>query len=157
MQAGRRKRLITYESMHLTFDRHARRGLRGVPALRVALARWNPESRATDSEMETLLVQILRDHGCPEPTTQFDVLDRAGAFVARVDVAIPEWNIAIDYDSKQEHSDEFQIARDARRRNRMLGAGFAPLVARHRDLLLGGDDLYREIIDTRRNWRHTVG
>src|SRR5690349_21132324 len=34
IQAARRKRLITYASMRETFDRHARRGLRGVRALR---------------------------------------------------------------------------------------------------------------------------
>ncbi len=107
--------------------------------------------------METLLIQVLRAQGCPEPVTQYEVRNRAGVVVARADAAIPEWSIAIEYDSKQEHSDEFQIARDARRRNRVIGAGFAPLVARHGDLVNGGDDLYRDIIDARTNWRRTGG
>lgn len=106
--------------------------------------------------METLLLQILREHGCPDPVSQFEVRNRRGDLVARVDLAIPQWSITIEYDSKQEHSDEFQIARDARRRNRIIGAGYAPLVARHRDLLNGGEQLYEEIIEARRNWRHTV-
>jgi very-short-patch-repair endonuclease len=145
VQAARRKRLITYESMDATFVRHARRGVRGVAALRTVLERWDPERRPTESDMETLLVQVLRDHGCPELVTQFEVLDREGTFVARVDVAIPEWKIAIEYDSKQEHSDEFQIARDARRRNLLQAAGFAVLSARHADLLVGGTELARQI------------
>ncbi len=157
IQSARRKRLITFESTIEYFERHARRGLRGTRAVRAALDRWDPQSRATESEMETLLIQILREHGGPEPTAQFDVRNDRGIVAARVDAAIPEWNIVIEYDSKQEHSDEFQIARDARRRNRIIGAGFAPLVARHLDLLNGGEELYDEILEARRNWRHTVG
>ncbi|MDQ1480529.1 MAG: hypothetical protein QOI44_1390, partial [Actinomycetota bacterium] len=106
IQAARRKRLVTYDSTMEMFNRNARRGVRGVAALRTALEIWNPENRPTESEMETLLIQVLRDQGCPEVVTQFSVLDRHGAFVARVDAALPEWRIAIEYDSKQEHSDE---------------------------------------------------
>ena len=109
IQAARRKRLITYESTRAVFDRHARRGLKGVRALREALERWDPASRPTESEMETLLLQALRATGLPEPVMQFEVLDDAGGFVARADAAYPT-RIAIEYDSKQEHSDEFQIA-----------------------------------------------
>jgi len=157
VQAARRKKLVTYESTRSMFDRHARRGLKGVRALRVVLDSWDPASRPTESEMETRLVQVLRDHGCPEPVTQFEVRDAAGELVARTDAALPQWRIVIEYDSKQEHSDEFQISNDARRLNRILAAGYAPLVARHRDLLTGGHDLYREIVQTRDNWRHRVG
>ena len=80
--------------------------MRGVGALRTVLECWNPESRPTESDMETLLVQVLRDRGCAELVTQFEVRGRGGELVARVDVAIPEWNVVIEYDSKQEHSDE---------------------------------------------------
>jgi len=45
IQAARRKRLISYESMRANFDRHARRGLKGVRALRATLDRWDPDSR----------------------------------------------------------------------------------------------------------------
>ena len=156
IQAARRKRLITFDSTLAYFERHGRRGLRGTSAVRSALERWDPGSRATESEMETLLLQILREHGCPDPVPQFEVRNCRGELVARVDIAIPQWNITIEYDSKQEHSDEFQIERDARRRNRIIGAGYAPLVARHRDLLNGGEQLYDEIVEARRNWRHRV-
>ena len=58
----------------------------------------------------------------------------AGRFVARVDAAVTRWKAAVEYDSKQEHSDEFQIASDNSRRNRLLAAGWTPIVARHGDL-----------------------
>ena len=122
IQAARRKRLLTYESTKEMFDRHARRGLKGVAALREALERWDPASRPTESEMETMLLQAVRKSGLPEPVIQHDVVDAGGRFVARCDAAYPESRIAIEYDSKQEHSDEFQVARDAKRRNRLTAA-----------------------------------
>jgi hypothetical protein len=74
--------------------------------------------------METWLLQILRRHGLPEPVLQFTVVDEFGNFVARTDAAIPQWRITIEYQSMQEHSDEFQSARDDHRRNKIIRAGF---------------------------------
>jgi very-short-patch-repair endonuclease len=145
VQAARRKRLITYESTQEMFDRHARRGLRGVSALREVLERWDPSSRPTDSEIETMLLQALRKNGLPEPVVQYEVFDAAGRFVARPDAAYPEFRIAIEYDSKQEHSDEFQLATDARRRNRLQTVGYSVLSARHADLKSGGSEICSQI------------
>jgi very-short-patch-repair endonuclease len=144
-QAARRKRLLTYESTKLMFDRNARRGLKGVRALRELLERWDPDSMPTESEMETMLVQALRRHGLPEPVVQHVVTDERGAFVARTDAAYPAFHIAIEYDSAQEHSDEFQISRDAARRNRLQAAGYALLSARHQDLRVGATSLCDQI------------
>jgi hypothetical protein len=141
VHAARRKRLLTYESTKEVFDRHARRGLRGVRALRTVLDQWDPGRRPTESEMETLLLQKLRDGGCPEPIPQFEIVDGRGLFIARVDAAFPAWKIAIDYASKQEHSDEFQLARDARRRNQIVAAGWRHISARHGDLTAGAHEL----------------
>jgi hypothetical protein len=143
IHAMRRKRLITYESTVQTFNRLARRGVPGTRAMRIALERWTPN--VTQSEMETLLLQTLRLAGLPEPALQYTVNDENGQFVATVDAALPQWRITIEYDSKQEHSDEFQIARDARRRDAILAAGYFPLTARHGDLLRGGDELVARI------------
>jgi hypothetical protein len=146
VQAARRKRLITYESMRATFDRHARRGLKGVAALRVTLDRWDPSSRPTESDMETMLLNALRQQGLPEPTLQYDVHDANGLFLGRVDAAYPGARVAIEYDSKQEHSDEFQVARDARRRSAIQARGdWKVLSARHVDLRRGGTEICAEI------------
>ncbi len=150
VQAARRKRLVKYESMKEMFDRHARRGLKGVSALRETLERWDPSSRATESEMETLLLQALRNSRLPEPVVQCDVTDAAGRFVARTDVAYPAFRIAIEYDSMQEHSDEFQIARDAARRNQLHAAGWVVISARHADLKCGGTEICDLIAATMR-------
>ncbi len=145
VQAARRKRLVTYESMRATFDRHARRGLKGVRALRATLDRWDPTSRPTESEMETLLLQAVRHHGLPDPTVQYEVRERDGHLLARVDAAYPAALIAIEYDSRQEHSDEFQLAKDARRRNALQARGWVVLGARNADLRRGGTELCDQI------------
>ena len=145
VQAARRKRLVTYESTKEMFDRHARRGLKGVGVLREVLERWDPDSRPTDSDMETMLLQALRRNGLPEPVLQFEIRDARQHLVARADVAYPSARVAIEYDSKQEHSDEFQLAKDAQRRNRLQAEGYAVLSARHRDLKSGGAEICDQI------------
>lgn len=145
IHAARRKHLITYASTRQTFDRHARRGLTGTRALRIALDRWDPSQRPTESEMETMLLQAIRSHGLREPVLQFEVHDARGAMVGRVDAAYPEAFLAIEYDSMQEHSDEFQLARDARRRNAIAAAGYLTLSARNTDLRRGGVELCEQI------------
>ncbi len=145
IQAARRNRLLTYESTMATFVRVAHRGVPGVRAARAALERWDPTTSATQSEMETMLLQTLRRHGLPEAIPQYEVLDDDGVFVAYVDAALPRWRIVIEYDSKQEHSDEFQLAKDARRRNAITGAGYWMLSARCDDLRRGGAALVDEI------------
>jgi len=148
IQAARRKRFITYESTRETFDRHARRGVRGVQVMRAVLDDWDPHSQPTESEMETWLMQTLSGGGWPRPIPQYEILDRNGLFVARVDAALPDHKIAIEYDSMQEHSDEFQLTVDARRRNRIVAAGWRVLSARNRDLKSGGSELLDALAET---------
>jgi hypothetical protein len=92
-----------------------------------------------------MLTQVLREHGLPEPTTQFQVLDKFGNLVATTDAALPKWKITVEYQSKQEHLDEFQSLRDDRRRNAILAAGYFPLAARVEDLRAGGRVLVEQI------------
>ena len=124
---------------------------KGVRALRETLQRWDPSSRPTESEMETLLLQALRGNGLPEPVVQHDITRRPRPLsIARADAAYPSARIVIEYDSKQEHSDEFQIARDARRRNELQAMGYSVLSARHADLKRGGVQLCDQIRAIRR-------
>jgi very-short-patch-repair endonuclease len=145
LHAARRQRLITYASTKATFERLAGRGRPGVQVFREALERWVPSERPTESEMETLLLQMLRRADLPEPVLQYEVFDASGRFVARVDAALPDYRIVIEYDSIQEHTDEWATARDASRRNRLLALGYQPFSARHRDLTLGGNELTEAI------------
>ncbi|MEH1166167.1 hypothetical protein V6V47_12350 [Micromonospora sp. CPCC 205539] len=57
--------------------------------------------------------------GLPRPQTQWVVVDR-GRFVARLDLAWPEFKVAVEYDGLW-HDDPLQFHRDRRRLNRLLG------------------------------------
>jgi very-short-patch-repair endonuclease len=145
LHAARRKRLITYESTRQMFDRHARRGVAGTRLMRLALEQWDPAQRPTESDMETKLLQAIRAYGLPDPVLQFEVRDARGVLVGRVDAAYPSALLALEYDSKQEHSDEFQLARDAQRRNALAALGYRTLSARHADLKRGGTEICAQI------------
>jgi len=54
--------------------------------------------------------------------------------------------VTIDYDSMQEHTNEFQLAADAKRRNDIMAAGYWPLTARWHDLCSGGHVLVDQIL-----------
>jgi very-short-patch-repair endonuclease len=88
----------------------------------------------------------LRHHGLPEPMLQYEVRDGDGHLLGRVDAAYPNARVAIEYDSKQEHSDEFQLAKDARRNRALQARGdWKVLAARHADLKSGGKELCVDI------------
>lgn len=65
---------------------------------------------------------------------QYVVRDADGQFVARCDLAYPEWRIVIEYDSVQEHTGRAALLRDSARRNAITALGFTPLVATIDDL-----------------------
>jgi hypothetical protein len=145
LHAARRKQLITYASTRATFERLAGRGRPGVTVFRAALERWQPDARPTESEMETTLLHLLRQYGLPEPMLQYEVFDRGGRFVARVDAAFPEHRVLLEYDSRQEHSDEWALARDASRRNRLIALSYRLLIVRHGDITSGGKEIVAAI------------
>jgi hypothetical protein len=98
--------------------------------------------------METLMLQVIRRNGLPEPVTQFEIR-RAGRFVARVDAAYPQWHIAIEYDSYRHHTGRKAIDRDIDRRNRIAAAGWLPIAATAEDLRAGGPVLCAAIRGSR--------
>ncbi|MGQ0825216.1 MAG: hypothetical protein ACT4OX_09365 [Actinomycetota bacterium] len=143
LHSMRRRRLVTFASVHETFGRFAARGRPGVRVLRAVLERWDPQQRPTESDMETAVLQILRDNDIPRAIPQHEIRDAAGAFIARPDLSLLEWLVAIEYESMQEHTDEMSLARDAERRNRLVAAGWRIVEARHLDVKRGGPELVR--------------
>ncbi|SCL48900.1 hypothetical protein GA0070604_1799 [Micromonospora eburnea] len=109
------------------------RGLTDVTALReYALARagrrgWRSLLRAVDladagaeSPQESRTRVRLVRAGLPRPETQW-VVSQQGRFIARLDLAWPEFRVAVEYDGLW-HDDPEQFHRDRQRLNRLLGA-----------------------------------
>jgi len=106
---------LTAELPHL--GRQRIRGTRRIE--RVLLAR--PDGApATESLLETLMVQIARlVPGLPPPQRQVEVFDQWGNFVARVDLAWPELGMFIELDGRH-HQD--QRVHDASRETAVVAA-----------------------------------
>ena len=129
--------LVTRASVRATLDRLAKPGRNGAGTLRHLLEGRDSHRRPPESEMETMLIQCLRRNGWPEPVPQH-VIRQAGAFVARVDAAYPEWRIAIEYQSDAHHGGKTARYRDNERRLRVIAAGWFPVEAMLPDVRSGG-------------------
>jgi very-short-patch-repair endonuclease len=99
-----------------------RGGARGVQRVRRAVAL--ADGRA-ESPPESRLRVLLALAGLPA-VPQHTVRDAAGEFVARVDLAYPDRRVAIEYDGAW-HAESGQFAKDRRRLNRLVAAGWTVL------------------------------
>lgn len=115
----------------------------GTRALRVILGRRPPGAAPTESDAETLFLQLARRARLPEPRRQHVVPTAEGTF--RVDFAWPDQRLAVEVDGAAAHASREALARDLRRQNRLL-LSLAP--ARWSLLRFTWDDLtqppYRE-------------
>jgi hypothetical protein len=89
----------------------ARPGWPGVDCLNTLLQ--IVDARA-ESPMETRLRLLLHDGGAPVPIPQYEVRDEDGRFLARVDLAYPQWRIALEYEGDH-HRERAQFRRDIAR------------------------------------------
>jgi hypothetical protein len=76
-----------------------------------------------ESRVRVALTVAAMTVGLPAPVPQFIVLDHDGYFLARVDLAWPDWRFAIEYDG-QWHADRQQLSRDRQRIRALNAAGW---------------------------------
>ncbi|MGM1017606.1 MAG: hypothetical protein ACQEW8_08735 [Actinomycetota bacterium] len=118
-------RLVGTDAIEEAVARHARpRRL-----LRRALELLDP---ASESPKESELRVLLHAAGVPHLTANH-VLAIEGRFVARIDLALPEHRIAIEYEGDH-HRDRQQWQRDIRRRRRIEALGWIYLSVTQSDL-----------------------
>jgi hypothetical protein len=97
-----------------------RQRIKGTRRIRRVLLQRPDGAPATESLLETLMLQIARlVPWLPPPERQVDVFDRWGRFVARVDLAWPELGLFIELDG-QGHLD--QPVYDASRETAVVAA-----------------------------------
>ncbi|GAA4017400.1 hypothetical protein GCM10022247_45870 [Allokutzneria multivorans] len=77
--------------------------------------------------METAARLALADAGLPLPQTQFEVLDGAGRFLARLDGAFPEERVGLEFDGRSVHSAPEALYRDRARQNDLMELGWVLL------------------------------
>jgi very-short-patch-repair endonuclease len=102
-----RRRLITLDDLHAEVAEAG--DVHGL--LRAALQ----EIRAgAESAEESRLRLLLTRAGLPAPVLNMNLFDSGGRFVARLDLAYPEYRVAPEYDGRG-HAEAAQFARDADR------------------------------------------
>jgi hypothetical protein len=132
-----RRGLTTFDDLAAMLRRVGKRGRKGTKTIRDLLETRDSQYTPTASEQELLVLHAIRRHGFPEPVRQYEIRDRYGQFLGRADLAYPSLQIAVEYDSYQEHSGNRALVRDSRRRNALQGAGWAVLVATAEDVRYG--------------------
>lgn len=102
----------------------------GSAAVRIAfgIAREGVES---PKETETRLA--ILDAALPEPVVQFEVRD-GRRLVARVDLAYPQWRIAIEYEGDGHRTDKEQWRRDIARQRELEQRGWIVIRLTQHDL-----------------------
>jgi len=108
-----------------------RSGWLGAPQLRAVLALAEP---LTESPMESRLRLLIVDAGLPRPVAQHDVFNARGRLLGRVDLAYPQWRIAIEYEGDH-HREPARFRRDVARLNALRGAGWLVLRVTADDVL----------------------
>ena len=93
----------------------------GRGSVRARRAAGLADERA-ESPPESVLRVLLRSAGLA-PVPQYVVRDTEGRFVARVDLAFPELKVAVEYDGAW-HGQPGELARDRRRHNALVAAGW---------------------------------
>lgn len=144
VETALRRELTSLPDLLSTVRRLGKRGRNGAGVLRRILDERDPDRRLTESNMEMRMLQVLRTHGLPPPTTQYEIRHQ-GRFVARVDAAYPDLRIALEYESFEWHTAKAALVRDSARRNAVVGADWRPIAVTWEDLRTGGQQVCSEI------------
>lgn len=106
----------------------------GCGGIRAALPRVRG---GVESPKETETRMLLVDAGLPEPEIQH-VVRIAGRAIARVDLAYPQWRIAIEYEGDGHRTSREQWRTDIRRQRDLEAAGWIVIRVTELDLRDGG-------------------
>ncbi len=74
-----------------------------------------------------MVADLLVESGLERPVMEHQICDRAGQFIAQVDLAYPSRRLAIELDSKRWHLNSEAFERDPRRRNSLAANGWTVL------------------------------
>jgi hypothetical protein len=118
-----------------------RSGWRGAPRLREVLGLTEP---LTESPMESRLRLLIIDAGLPRPVAQHEVLNANGRLIGRVDLAYPQWRIAIEYEGDH-HRERAHFRHDVHRLNALRAVGWLVLRFTADDVLHQPDRTARQI------------
>jgi very-short-patch-repair endonuclease len=125
--------LVTLDELRAYFT-----GKRRLRNLRIGERLLDQVEPKSESPMETRLRVVLTSSGLRRPEAQWEVFDRAGHFVGRLDLAYPEARLGVEYDG----ADHWKQRRaDDRRRDAIRATGWEVLV-------FSADDVFKTPVST---------
>lgn len=145
VEDARRQGLVTWSSLIRTLSAHARRGRPGIRRLRQVILANAHRDEITDTDVELLLLVLIAEAGLPEPVIHHRIAE-GERFVAEVDLAYPQWRIAIECDGSI-HLDAEVRERDLPRQNDLVLVGWTVLRFSNARILDRPDAVVREIRD----------
>ncbi len=92
--------------------------------------------------METILRLVMIEGGLPRPVPQYWV---EGAN-ARIDLALPQWRLAVEFASRQHHDGWQRVQSDKERDRRLAARGWIVLHFTARDVMRRPDQLVAEVV-----------
>jgi hypothetical protein len=101
-------------------------------SLRTVLAAWNGDGLPA-GVAEMRVVRALLAAGLPQPVRQYEIW-AGGMLIARVDLAYPEFRLALDLDGFRWHAGRRAFRSNRARRNRIEGVGWRLLEAAPEDI-----------------------
>lgn len=138
------RRLTEWDLLVAEYTRLARPGRRGSGPLGEVLREIDPSMRPAESDLETLLPQILRDHGVPLPVRQHEVLVDGHLF--RLDLAYPAEMLLIEGDGFGVHGTRSAFEHDRSRQNLLVLHGWRPLRFTWRPLRHGPSGVAGQVV-----------
>ncbi len=114
------------------------------PGRRTILAALPRARTGVESPKETETRLLLVDAGLPEPIVQHDVHD-GRRLIARIDLAYPQWKIAIEYEGDGHRTDAAQWRRDIQRQRDLEDRGWLVIRITQLDLTDGAGALLDRI------------
>lgn len=117
------------------------RGLHGAAAFAAAV---DDARVGADSPQETRSRLAIVAAGLPEPVVQLEVW-ADGVLCAEIDLAYPDWKIAIEYEGEHHLTDPAQWAKDIRRQELLESLGWIVIRVTKTDLHDGGRRLIERV------------
>lgn len=123
---GLATRLFGVDEVQRLRDALGRQGRNGTGVAREVLEHRLVAAGKEESLLEARFVDLVRRFELPKPELQHE-LWHAGRFMARIDAAYPELQLAIEVDGFAHHSSPGAFQRDRTRQNRLVALGWTVL------------------------------
>lgn len=133
VETALRRGLTSLQHLSDRLEELACPGRRGAGKLRRVLRERDPALAPTESELESLLWQLIVRANLPLPERQYSIYDADG-FIGRVDFCYPEERLVVEAIGLSWHSGSKVLA-DSERRMRLVLAGWRVLEFAWRDVV----------------------